>query len=121
MTISVRATAKNAALDAELANITLFRVYDGTQPATPETALGGGNHQLAELPATPGAASAGASTIVLVDDTDADASGTVTFGSLCKADGTRQADIPVADLGLDTDAVLAHGLFRGGSFVYNHG
>lgn len=121
MTISVRATAKNAALDAELANITLLRLYDGTQPASPETALGGGNHQLAELGATPGAASAGASTIVLVDDTDADATGTVTFGSLCKADGTRQIDIPLADLGLDSASVIQHGLVRGGSFVYTHG
>jgi hypothetical protein len=85
--------AANAAADAvcALLNSGYLRVYDGTRPATTDTALSG-NTLLAEFrfAATAfGAASAGVATANAIDpETSAPASGTATFGRLFKTDGT---------------------------------
>lgn len=96
-----------------------IRIYSGTAPATPDTALSG-NTQLAELvcAATPfsgfsdtGTAARGTLGAV-APDSSADASGTATFwrwydnaGTTCKAQGT--VGTTDADLILNTVSITA--------------
>lgn len=120
--VKVRETVRNAGVDAELSGVTKMRLYTGTKPATPETALGA-QIQLSDHVATPGAAAAGASTIVIADDIDADADGTATWGSLLTAGNVRQVDFTVGtsgcDLNIDDAVIVQYGLVRVGSFVYS--
>jgi hypothetical protein len=68
-----------------------FRVYNGTRPAGPSTALAG-NTLLAEIPlATPaGTVTNGVATLDVsaAEDTSANAAGTPTFCRIFKSDGT---------------------------------
>ncbi len=81
-----------------------LRIYDGTQPAGPDTALGA-QVKLAELAlsATAFAAGAGGSIVAntISDDVSADATGTATWATFVKADGTRILDVSVAVAGAD--------------------
>jgi hypothetical protein len=86
-------TGANAAADATctLLNSGKLRIYDGTQAATADTALGA-QVQLAELtfgnPAF-GASVAGVATAnAITGDTSADASGTATWFRALKSDGS---------------------------------
>src|SRR5881394_3123086 len=84
--------ARNAELDAlaALANSGKLRIYDGTQPATPETAAGA--NLLAELTMNAAAFGAAASGVItaaaITADSDADATGTAAWYRLLKSDGT---------------------------------
>lgn len=81
-----------------------LRIYDGTQPAGPDTALGA-QVKLAELAlsATAFAAAAGGSLVAntISDDTSADATGTATWATFVTAAGVRILDVGVAAAGAD--------------------
>lgn len=81
-----------------------LRIYDGTQPAGPDTALGA-QVKLAELAlsATAFAAAAGGSLVAntISDDTSADATGTATWATFVTAAGVRILDVAVAAAGAD--------------------
>ncbi|WP_020469722.1 hypothetical protein [Zavarzinella formosa] len=110
-------TTKNAKLDAITSAIGasgLLRIYSGTQPTNPDTALSG-NTVLAEL-ALSSTFAAGASGGVLTansisSDTSADNTGTATFFSLLTSGGTRKVDGSVgtsgADLNLNTTSIVS--------------
>lgn len=121
--VKVHATVRDAGIDAELANVTKMRLYAGTQPATPETALGGGNTLLSDHVATPAASSGGTAAIAIADDTDADNSGLATWGSLLTSGNVRQVDFSVGttgcDLNLADNNIVQHGLVRVNSFNYS--
>ena len=87
--------ARNAAADAVTALIGasgFLDIYDGTQPTNPDTALGA-QVKLAHLPlsadafadAVNGVATANA----ITDDAAADATGTASWFTVTKSDGTR--------------------------------
>lgn len=92
-----------------------LRLYDGAQPAGPDTALSGQN-VLAELAlsATAFAAGAGGSIVAntISDDTDANATGTATWASFVTAAGVRILDVAVgaagADINLNTVLIQIH-------------
>jgi hypothetical protein len=110
-------TTRNAATDAKalLWNSGKVRIYDGTRPATPETALSG-NTLLAEptMNATAfGASSGGTATAnAITADSSADATGTATFARVFKSDGTTViTDLEVgtgtANIVLNTTSIVA--------------
>lgn len=85
-------TAANAAADAvcALANSGKLRIYDGTQPATADTAVSTQN-LLAELTLNAtafGAAVAGVATAGTITSATAAASGTASWFRVTKSDGT---------------------------------
>jgi hypothetical protein len=86
-------TSRNSELDslAALLNNGYLRIYSGTEPATPETALSG-NTLLAELRFNATAFGASASGVITANaitaDTSNDATGTATFFRAFKSDGT---------------------------------
>lgn len=93
MTWALANNTKNVGLNAEtaLANSGTINVYDGTRPATPGTALGGGNHLLATLTfgATAyGAASAGVATANAIASGTCVRTGTASFARVVKSDTT---------------------------------
>jgi len=110
-------SVKNRKLDAittEIGASGLLRIYSGTQPTNPDTALAG-NTLLAELPLSATFA-AGASSGVLTAssitaDSSADATGTAAWGTLCTSGGTRKVDFSVgtsaADLTLNTTSIVS--------------
>lgn len=110
-------TLKNAKLDAITTAIStsgLLRIYSGTQPTNPDTALSG-NTLLAEL-ALSSTFAAGASSGVLTAsaitaDSSADNTGTATWGTLTTSGGTRKVDFTVgtsgADLNLNTTSIVS--------------
>lgn len=99
---NTRLTDINTALGAS----SLLRIYSGTQPAGPDTALSG-NVVLAELAlsatnafATSSGGLMSANTIT--DDSSADSTGTATWGSLLvSGGGTRIVDFSVSTTGSD--------------------
>lgn len=106
---------RNAQLDTmtTLLNSGTLRLYSGTEPATPETALSG-NTLLAQLtfgnPAFGSAASGVATSNAITADSSADASGTATFFRCLKSDGTTvvyQGTVGTsgADLNLNSVAI----------------
>lgn len=108
----VRATTRNTMLnvittdqDAGAAAATL-KIYTGTQPATPETALSG-NTLLGTLTFTDpsaGAASAGVLTFsAITQDSSADATGTATFGRCQDSNGVAIWD---ADAGTSGTSII---------------
>lgn len=121
--------ARNAALDAAKARLNngYLRIYSGTRPAGPGTALSG-NTLLAELrfgatafgASSNGAASANA----ITQDSAADATGTATFARLLQSDGTTaEADIEVgtsgANLNLNTTSITAGQAVSVSSLTYS--
>jgi hypothetical protein len=99
MTVRLATSVRNAGLDTITAGIGsngLLRIYDGTQPTNPGTALSG-NTLLAEL-ALSSTAAAGASGGVLTfstitADSSANATGTQTWATLTTSGGTRIVDM----------------------------
>lgn len=118
---------RNLGLNAELdqLNSGYLRIYSGTEPATPETALSG-NTLLAELRFTStafaAASSASKTAAAITADTDADATGTATFFRAFKSDGTtvvQQGTVGTsgADLILNTVSIVQHGEVTCESYV----
>lgn len=125
------AALKNRKLDAittELGSNAIIRLYSGTQPTNPDTALSG-NTQLAELACSVTLA-AGASGGVLTlnsitADSSADATGTATFGSILTSGGTRKIDFSVgtsgSDLNLNTTSIVSGAQVSISSFTITSG
>jgi hypothetical protein len=110
-------TAANAACDAmaALANSGRLKIYDGTQPATADTAVTTQN-VLADLTMNAtafGAAVAGVATAnAITSDTSADATGTATWFRLYKSDNTTvicdgSVGTASADMILTTVSIVA--------------
>ncbi len=82
----------------------LLRIYSGTQPTDPDTALSG-NTLLAELALSStfaaGAASGVLTANAITADAGADATGTATWFTLATAGGTRKIDGSVGTSGAD--------------------
>ena len=108
--------ARNAASDAKIAQLGggKLRIYDGAQPADPDTALGS-QVLLAELSlsatAAPPASGGVATFNAIADDASADASGTATWFSLTTSTGARRiegtVDTSGANLNLNTNNIVA--------------
>jgi hypothetical protein len=120
--------AVNAEADAVcvLANSGKLRIYDGTQPATADTALSG-QVLLAELTfnATAfGAASAGVSTAnAITQDAGADATGTAAWFRALKSDGTTvlfdgSVGTSGANINLNSVAISAGAAVQVTSFTF---
>lgn len=109
-------TAANAAADAvcALANSGKLRIYDGTQPATADTAVSTQN-LLAELTLNAtafGAAVAGVATAGTITSATAAASGTASWFRVTKSDGTTvlfdgTVGTGTHDLVIDTTTITA--------------
>lgn len=92
MTVSFSTTTRNAMLDAittAIGSSGLFRIYDGTPPASANAALSG-NTLLAELALSATYAAAAASGVLtanaITTDASANATGTATFYRLYKSE-----------------------------------
>lgn len=120
--------AANAAADAVcvLANNGYLRIYDGTQAADADTAVGA-QVKLAELRLNAtafGAASAGVATAnALTSDSDADATGTATWFRVLKSDGTTvlfdgSVGTSGANLNLNSVAIQIHAAVSVSSLTY---
>jgi hypothetical protein len=105
--VKYSAALKNARLDQITSRIGasgLLRIYDGTQPPNPDTAV---TSQIKLLEFTcgaaafAGAASGGVLTANAISDAAALASGTASWFRLCKSDGTAVADGTVGTAGTD--------------------
>jgi len=110
MALTIAVARKNAMLDAMLDSLNsgFLRIYSGTRPATPDTALSG-NTLLAELTfgATAFAAATGGTKTAnaIGADTSADATGTATFFRAFASNGTTAiVDGSVGTSG--TDAII---------------
>jgi hypothetical protein len=107
------AAARNAAADAVTALIGSggkLKIYDGTQPTNPDTALGA-QVKLAELAlsATPfGAASGGVATAnAISNDASADATGTASWFSITTSGDVRIIEGSVGATGSSSNLELA--------------
>ncbi len=100
------ATLKNSKLDqitSALGNAALLRIYDGSQPASPDTAVSS-QTKLAELTCgTPfaGSASSGVLTANAITSANALASGTASWFRLTTSGGTAKIDGTVGTSGTD--------------------
>jgi hypothetical protein len=120
-------TAANAAIDAiaALANNGYLDIYNGTQPATADTAISS-QTLLASLhfsnPAF-GAGSAGVATAAAISsDSDADATGTATWFRVFKSDHTTavwdgSVGTSSADLVLGTTSIVQHAIVSVSSYT----
>lgn len=120
MTVSYSTACRNAMLDAVTSTIGssgLFRIYDGTPPASANAALAG-NTLLAELAlsATYAAAASGGvlTANAIANDAAADATGTASFYRIYKSDGTtcvEQGTVSTsgADCNLNTTSIVIGG------------
>lgn len=120
--------ARNVELNAlgPLANSGLLRIYSGSQPASPETAIGA-QTLLAELELNATAFGAAANGVItanaITDDDDADASGTAAWYRLVKSDGVTvlwdgSVGTSNADLVLNSVAIQQHARVSVTSFTY---
>ena len=93
-----------AAITTAISTSGLLRIYSGTQPTNPDTALSG-NTLLAELALSSTAAGAASSSVLtfstITADSSADATGTAAFGSFLPSGGTRKVDFSVGTSGSD--------------------
>jgi hypothetical protein len=100
------------AITAQIGASGLLRIYDGTQPTDPDTALGA-QVLLAELALSAdafGDAATGTATAnAITSDSSANATGTASWGSLTTSGGTRKIDFSVgtsgANLNLNSVAI----------------
>lgn len=115
--LKYKTTLKNSRLDAITSAIGtsgLLRIYSGTQPTNPDTALGA-QVLLAELPLSSTFAAAASSGVLtanaITNDSSADATNTATWFTLCTSGGTRIVDGSVgtsgSDLNLNTTSIVA--------------
>lgn len=102
----------------------LLRIYDGSQPAGPGTAVSGQN-LLAELAlsATAGTVSGGVLTFgTITQDSSANATGTATWYRVTTSGGVAVVDGSVgtsgADLNLNTTSIVTGGPVAVSSFTY---
>ena len=120
-------TAANAACDAMavLANSGKLRIYDGTQAATADTAIGA-QVLLAELTMNAtafGSSVAGVATAnAITSDSSADATGTATWFRLLKSDGSTvicdgSVGTSSADLVLNTTSIVSGAAVAVSSFT----
>lgn len=98
---------KNARLNditTQIGSSGLLRIYSGTQPTNPDTALSG-NTKLAELPLSTTfapAASGGVLTAnAITTEAAADNTGTATWATLVTSGGTRIVDMSAGTSGTD--------------------
>lgn len=121
----------NAAADAVcvLANTGYLRIYDGTQAANADTAVGA-QVLLAELRLNAtafGAASAGVATAnAITSDSSADATGTATWFRVLKSDGVTvlwdgSVGTATANLILNAVSIVAGAAVAVSSFTYTQG
>lgn len=124
-------TLKNAKLDAITTAVGasgLLRIYSGTQPTNPDTALSG-NTLLAELACSatfaPGASSGVLTINAITADSSADATATATFGSFLTSGATRKVDFTVgtsgSDLNLNTTSIVSGAQVSVSSFTITSG
>lgn len=99
MTVRLTETTRHAGLNqitTEIGASGFLRIYDGTQPASVATALGG-QTLLAELPlsatAAPGASGGVLTFSTISDETSAPATGTQTWATLTTSAGVRVVDM----------------------------
>ena len=117
-------TALNAMLDTvktTLGTAALIRFYDGSKPTNADTALGA-QVKLAECAlTTPDEFGAAATRVItaasISDDTSADATGTCTWASLVKSDGTRVVDLTVGEAADSADITVDNKNFQSGATV----
>lgn len=91
-----------------------LRIYSGTQPTNPDTALSG-NTMLANLPLSatfaPAAAAGVLTANAITTESSADNTGTATFASLVTSGGTRIVDMSAGtsatDMILNTTSIVA--------------
>ncbi len=113
----VGASTRNRMLDTintELGSTAELRIYDGTQPTDPDTALGA-QVLLAQLVCSAtvfGAAAAGVITAsAIANDSTANATGTATWASLTTGAGVRKIDMSVgtsaANVILNTTSIVS--------------
>lgn len=105
--LNYKESIRNARLDAVDAGIGSsgkLRLYSGSQPTNVDTALSG-QTLLAELalssPAFDAAASGAMDADTISNDSSADATGTVAWGSLLDSSNVRQVDFTVGTSGTD--------------------
>jgi len=108
MALKYKLTLKNSRLDevdAAIGSSGKLRIYSGTQPTDPDTALATGNTLLADLAlSTTGFGAAASGTLTansITSDTSADATGTAAWGSLLTSANVRIADFSVGTTGTD--------------------
>jgi len=119
------ANAQANALVGAYTNGCLLRIYDGVQPASPETAVTTQNLLATVTFPTPafGAAAAGVITANAISSVTIDQTGTATWFRLLKADGTTpiadgSIDTSGADLNLSTVALTAGAGLQLSGFTY---
>ncbi len=99
----------------------LLRFYSGTKPTNADTALGA-QVKLAELAlTTPDEFGAAASRVItanaITTDVSADATGTCTWASFVKSDGTRVIDLTVGEAADSADITVDNKNFQAGADV----
>jgi hypothetical protein len=107
MVVRYAAATKNARLDritTDIGTSGFLRIYSGTKPTNPDTALSG-NTLLAQLALSstfaPGASGGVLTASTITADSSADATGTATWATLTTSAGTRIVDMDVATSGSD--------------------
>lgn len=131
LNLKYAATVKNAKLNAIATAVGasgLLRIYSGTQPTDPDTALAG-NTLLAELACSATfapSASGGVLTVnTITDDTSANNTGTATWGTFTTSGGTRLVDFSVgtatSDLILNTTSIVSGATVSVTSFTITAG
>jgi hypothetical protein len=104
-----------------------LRIYDGTQPATADTAIGS-QVLLAELRFSATAAPAASGGLItfnaITSDTDANATGTATWFRALKSDGTTvvmdgSVDTATANLVLNSTSISIHQTVSVSSFTHD--
>ena len=127
--LKLSTTCKNAMLDAittAIGSSGLLKIYDGTQPATVATAISTQNllGTLTLSATAAGAVSSGTLTFnSITQDSSADATGTASWYSVTKSDGTRVIEGSIgtsnADLILNTVSIVSGGPISVSSFTYS--
>lgn len=132
MTIKNATLARNAMLDGlttYTGNGAKLRIYDGTRPATPATAIST-QVKLSELvcgtPFAPASSGGVLTANAISDDPSAAATGTASWFRLFKSDGTTvvtDGDVGTsgADLNLNTTSIVAGGPVQVTSYVLTAG
>ena len=132
MAIKNATAVRNSMLDgitSYVGNAAKLRIYDGTRPANPQTAVTS-QVLLAELTGpTPFAAGASGGVLTvgtITDDSSADATGTASWFRLFKSDGTTvvmDGDVGTSgsDLNLNTTSIVAGGPVQVTSYVLTAG
>lgn len=107
-------------LDTTIGSGGFLRFYDGTQPTNADTAIGA-QVQLASLPLSSDVFGAAASRVVtanaITTDTSADATGTATWASFVKSDGTRVLDVSVGEAADSADITVDNKDFQAGADI----